>query len=147
MRSCGTISPTFCERNIHVTHTHTLITLQIVCYDASHVRLEVGKHASQINRILSVKKNHTSPTRFQSKSIHVSVDIESKGELDCEDDDDTAPLVDTQRSEHSTTIHELGQKASKLLEEAVGHTKIEVVAGVGVGILWFLLWLPILMYS
>ena len=120
----------------------------IVCYDASHVRLEVGKHASQINRILSVKKgDNISPTRkarYQAKSIHVSVDIESKGELDEEED---ALLIDTQRGEHTTTIHDLGQRATKLLEEAVGHTKIEVVAGVGVGILWFLLWLPVLMYS
>ena len=121
----------------------------IVCYDASHVRLEVGKHASQINRILSVKKgDNISPTRkarYQAKSIHVSVDIESKGELD--EEDDTALLIDTQRGEHTTTIHDLGQRATKLLEEAVGHTKIEVVAGVAVGILWFLLWLPVLMYS
>jgi acid phosphatase family membrane protein YuiD len=125
----------------------------IVCYDASHVRLEVGKHASQINRILSTTNNGSrtrSPTRrrngrYQTGDVEVAVDIESNNYDD--NDDDSAPLVDTQHGENVSTMKDLSQAASKLLEEAVGHTKIEVVAGVGVGILWFLIWLPVLMFT
>ena len=52
----------------------------IVCYDASHVRLEVGKHASQINRILSVKKGITfhRHVKHVSKNRFVSVDMNRK---------------------------------------------------------------------
>lgn len=132
-----------------------IVIAVIVCYDASHVRYEVGKHASEINRLLSSsprKQKRRSEVVCESKNTGTYVDVELQREENeyYDDDDDSAPLVDMQL--HGDNIAESisnisGAAMTMFLEEAVGHTKAEVVAGVAVGIAWFLVWLPVLVWS
>ena len=108
----------------------------IVMYDASHVRLEVGKHASRINKFISYSNNR-----------RADVDLESHGENRDEGKNarDTTPLVDVQtRGKYASSAVNV-YSVTEGLEEAVGHTKPEVAGGFAVGVLWFLLWLPVML--
>ena len=111
--------------------TVAIVMALIVMYDASHVRYEVGKHAAHINRLVHVSS---------SSSSSLSEDIEAPRKRN-DLVDDTTPLVDMQI--HSAIS--IGSAAmAKALEEAVGHTKLEVIAGAAVGLLWFIIWLPVI---
>ena len=83
----------------------------IVMYDASHVRLEVGKHASRINKFISYSNNR-----------RADVDLESHGENRDEGKNarDTTPLVDVQtRGKYASSAVNV-YSVTEGLEEAVG---------------------------
>lgn len=134
------------EKNI--SSIRPSISNEQVCYDASHVRYEVGKHASQLNRLLSSSRK-TREDREDSKTSYVDIELQ-RDEEHSDADDDSAPLVNMQL--HGDNVVQSmanigGAAMTMFLEEAVGHTKMEVVAGVALGVVWFALWVPVLVWT
>ena len=123
------------------TATVAIAMALIVMYDASHVRYQVGKHAHEINR-LKLSSACVSDIENPSKTRRHTQEVSKEEE--------TAPLVNMQITKDYTFndgIAAANNMAKIFLEEAVGHTKLEVVAGALCGVSWFALALPILMWD